>query len=70
MILIKRILKYEKKMRNTIIFKEFFCSIRRGIDNIPTKNNESIQDKIFNYLNENLILENEDGYVRPFKKLN
>jgi len=33
------------------------------------KKGENIQDKMFRYLKDNLVLENEDGNVLPFEKV-
>lgn len=55
---------------NTVVFAEFPWSIRKVLDNVKNKtNNESLQDKLVNYLKDNLILENKKGEVMPFFKI-
>lgn len=63
----KAYFEIQEETGNVVVFAGFPWSIRRVLDNIKTENNnnQDLQDKLFTYVKENLILEKKNGARLP-----
>ena len=63
----KAYFKIQKEAGNIVVFAEFPWSIRKVLDNIKVENvtDQDLKGKLFSYINEHLILEEENGKRLP-----